>query len=632
MTGSEIRRRYLAYFKARGHQLIPRSRLVPQDDPTTLFTGSGMQPLLPYLLGAEHPAGRRLVNSQVCFRAQDIDEVGDNRHTTGFEMLGNWSLGDYFKSDQLSWFFGFLVDELGLDPDRLYVTCFAGSREHNLKADHDSAAIFRQLYADRGIKAETVMIGPAAAGARIGLGSGRIFYYDDAENWWSRAGGLNQTPVGDPAGADCEFFYDFGPDYHDQDRWGLAHPASDSGRFLEIGNSVFMEYRRAPDGRFLALANRNVDFGGGLERLAAACADQADVFRTDLLAPIINRLEDLAGRSYEDCCQAMRIIADHWRAASWLIVDGVRPSNQQQGYVLRRLIRRALRWSFGLNISQPLSAGLSPVISQIYQADYPEMADPELLVTVFAKEESLFRQTLKSGLGAFSKLTAAGRLDGSGLFKLYDTYGFPVELSLEEAAKQNVSLDPAARADFAELMNQQKARSKAAIGAGQFKGGLADQQPMTIRHHTATHLLYKALRDLLGETVVQRGSNVTADRLRFDFSYDSRLSPDQLAALEARVNDQIDHDWPMVWRTEDTQAALASGVLGAFGDKYGPQVRVYTVGDPDGRHYSREICGGPHVKRTGDLATGGRRFKILKQESSSAGVRRLRAALVAGGN
>ena len=630
MTAQEIRQRYLDYFKDRNHQLINRGQLVPQDDPTTLFTGSGMQPLLPYLLGESHPAGQRLVNSQPCLRAQDIDEVGDNRHTTGFEMLGNWSLGDYFKNDQLNWFFDFLVKELGLDPRKIYVTCFIGQPDLAIPADQEAAKIFEDIYRRYQIEAKVVSLGSAANGDRQGLAGGRIFYYDDKENWWSRGGGIEQTPIGDPAGGDCEFFYDFGPKYHDQAKFGQAHPASDSGRFLEIGNSVFMEYRRQPDGSFQPLARKNVDFGGGLERLAAAVANEPDVFKSSLLWPLVSKIETLCGQTYQEQFLAMRIIADHFRAASWLVVDGVQPSNKEQGYVLRRLLRRSLRWALNLGIEGDLGEQLTPVIGQIYGDDYPEFKDLEKLAGVFLKEEATFRKTLKSGLANFKKITLDGHLDGPGLFQLYDTYGFPVELSLEEAQKQAVKLAPEAQAQFADLMKAQKDRSRAAVTAGQFKGGLADHQPMTVKHHTATHLLYRALRNILGEKVSQRGSNVTADRLRFDFSYDQRLESEQLTAVEAMVNQQIEKDWPISWRLEKTDQALASGVIGAFGDKYGPEIKVYTVGDPDGDHYSREICGGPHVERTGQLAEDDRYFKILKQESSSAGVRRIKAALVAG--
>ena len=625
MTTKDIRQRYLDYFEAQNHVRVPRASLVPVDDPTTLLTGSGMQPLLPYLLGADHPAGQRLVNSQPCIRAQDIDEVGDNRHTTGFEMLGNWSLGDYFKSEQLLWFFNFLVDELGLDVNKIYSTCFRGSDADGLPSDDASGQILADLYHQRGIKAKIVDLGSAEKASQTGMLGGRIFYYDDAENWWSRGGAIAKTPLGDPAGGDCEFFYDFGEELHDESVWGKPHPASDSGRFLEVGNAVFMEYQRLESG-FVALDQKNVDFGGGLERLAAAANNSPDVFMTSLLWPIIEKLQELGSVGYADRQSELRIIADHFRAASWLVVDGVEPSNKEQGYILRRLIRRALRFGLELGIDSGLSGSLAPTVSRLYADDYPEWSAVDKLTLVLSREEDLFRRTLRSGVRAFTKLTQHGQLDGEGLFKLYDTFGFPVELSLEEAAQTDCQVAATARDDFDQLMAKQQQRSRTA--AGQFKGGLADHEPMTVKHHTTTHLMYRALRNILGDEVVQRGSNVTAERLRFDFSFPAKLTPEQLEAIETMVNQQIDRNWPVNWRLEDTKAALSDGVLGAFGDRYGEQVRVYTVGDPDGKHYSREICGGPHVAKTGDLATGGLRFKILKEESSSAGVRRIKAAMV----
>ncbi len=629
MTANEIRQRYFDYFEARNHARIPRAGLVPVDDPTTLLTGSGMQPLLPYLLGTDHPAGQRLVNSQPCIRAQDIDEVGDNRHTTGFEMLGNWSLGDYFKAEQLPWFFNFLVDELGLDVNKLYSTCFRGSDAAGLPSDDASGQILADLYCQRGLEAKIVDLGSAKQASQTGMLGGRIFYYDDTENWWSRGGAIAKTPLGDPAGGDCEFFYDFGEELHDESVWGQPHPASNSGRFLEVGNAVFMEYQRLASG-FVALDQKNVDFGGGLERLAAATNNNPDVFMTSLLLPVIEKLQELGGVSYDDRQSELRVIADHLRAAAWLVVDGVEPSNKEQGYILRRLIRRALRVGLELGINSGLSASLAPTVSRLYVDDYPEWSAVDKLTSVLSREEDLFRQTLRSGVRAFTKLTQHGQLDGDGLFKLYDTFGFPVELSLEEADQTGCQVAATARDDFDQLMAKQQQRSRTA--AGQFKGGLADHQPMTVKHHTATHLMYRALRNILGDEVVQRGSNVTAERLRFDFSFPAKLTAEQLEAIEAMVNQQIDCDWTINWRLEDTKTALSDGVLGAFGDRYGDQVRVYTVGDPDGEHYSREICGGPHVDKTGDLAAGSLRFKILKEESSSAGVRRIRAALVASGD
>ena len=610
----------------RGHVLIQRSSLLPQDDPTTLFTSSGMQPLLPYLLGAEHPAGRRLANSQICLRTQDIDEVGDCSHTTCFEMLGNWSLGDYFKVEQLRWFFEFLVDDLDLDVRRLYATCFRGDNSRSISPDDESAHILQKLYAEKGIEAKIVDLKNTEKAAEIGMQGGRIFFYDDAENWWSRGGGISETPVGDPAGGDCEFFFDFGEQLHDTERYGEPHPASDSDRFLEIGNSVFMEYRRQQEG-FVPLNSQNVDFGGGLERLAAAAAGESDVFKTDLLWPLVEKLEPLAAGDYQSMPGDFRIIADHLRAAVWLALDGVTPSNKEQGYVMRRLLRRAQLRAAKLEINGSLSELLVPTVCQSYGSAYPEFESAgERILGVLQKEEKVFRQTLKAGLREFQKATAAGSLNGAALFKLYDTFGFPKELSLEEAAARGLEIDGRLEADFEQLMEEQRRRSQTAA-IGEFKGGLANQEVMTVRYHTATHLMYKALKLVLGDEVQQRGSNITTERLRFDFSYGQKVDRERLAEVEEIVNKQIEADLPVGWETMDTDRALAEGVLGAFGDKYGPQVKVYSVGRPDEESFSKEICGGPHVERTSELAIGGRRFKIVKEEACAAGIRRIKAVL-----
>ncbi len=372
MTAQEIRKAYLDYFVERGHKIIPRALLVPYNDPTTLFTGSGMQPLLPYLLGEEHPDGVKLVDSQTCLRAQDIEDVGNNRHTTFFEMLGNWSLGDYFKEQQIRWFFEFLIDTVGLDPNKIYATCFIGSEEHGIERDDTSAKIWQKLFAEKGIDAKIVSMGSQQDGNDRGMEGGRIFFYDDGENWWSRGGGLNKTPIGDPCGPDSEVFYDFGEEHH-AEGYGLPHPASDSGRFMEIGNQVFMQYQRTETG-FVPLAKQNVDFGGGLERIAAASINSPDVFKISLLKPIIDKLEQISGKDYASNTESMRVIADHLRAAVFLAVDGIVPSNKEQGYVMRRLLRRAIRFAFDLGIEQNFLEQIVPVIADLYHEDYPEVA------------------------------------------------------------------------------------------------------------------------------------------------------------------------------------------------------------------------------------------------------------------
>lgn len=638
MDTQAIRKAYLEFFKARGHEIIPRALLVPQNDPTTLFTGSGMQPLLPYLLGQEHPSGKRLVDSQTCLRAQDIDETGDNRHTTFFEMLGNWSLGDYFKSEQLPWFFEFLTDTVGLDPARLYVTCFIGDEVSNIPKDTDSAGIWRKLFADKGIEAKEVEIGSEADGYKLGMQGGQIFYYDASKNWWCRAGTIGEMPVGEPGGPDSEVFYDFGTP-HDESYGDKCHPNCDCGRFSEIGNSVFMEYIKTTDG-FEHLPKRNVDFGGGLERIAAAAINDPDIYRISVMRPVVEKLEQLSGKTYEANTNSMRVITDHLRAATFLAVDGITPSNKEQGYVMRRLLRRAIRFAFDLGIEQALCEQAVPIVVDLYREDYPEFdSRRQAVIDSMVKEEKLFRQTLRKGLREFEKIAGQGheatdndqnipppKLTGQNLFYLYDTYGFPIELSKEEAFKREIEISTDAGENFNRLMEEQRNRSRTAT-KGEFKGGLADHSEVTTKYHTATHLMYRALRNVLGDHVIQRGSNITAERLRFDFSHPEKMTPEQIKSVEDMVNEQIAKDWPMTWREENTQAALGSGVMGAFGDRYGETVKVYTVGNPEGDFYSREICGGPHIEHTGQLAEDGKRFKIIKEESSSAGVRRIKAVL-----
>ncbi|HRQ87050.1 MAG TPA: alanine--tRNA ligase-related protein, partial [Candidatus Saccharibacteria bacterium] len=418
-----------------------------------------------------HPKGVRLVDSQTCLRAQDIEDVGDNRHTTFFEMLGNWSMGDYFKEQQIRWFFEFLVDVVGLDPHKIYVTAYIGDEKHGIPRDTEAAEIWQKVFAEKGIEANVADIGSQADGDKRGILPGeRIFFYDDGENWWSRGGGLEQTPIGDPCGPDSEVFYDFGEQNHDAS-YGKAHPASDSGRFMEIGNQVFMQYKRQEDGSFEPLEKKNVDFGGGLERIAAAQMDSPDVFRISLLWPIVEGLERLSSKSYESNTTSMRVIADHLRAAVFLAVDGVVPSNKEQGYVMRRLLRRATRFAFDLGLEQNFFEDIVPVIADLYVNDYPEVAEKRHdIIAILAKEEKVFRQTLRKGLKQLEKFANNG-LTGTELFTLYDTFGFPVELSTEEAFKQNIKLSENWREEFEEKMAEQRARSQTAA-KGTFKGGL----------------------------------------------------------------------------------------------------------------------------------------------------------------
>jgi len=626
MNAQDIRNSYLQFFSERGHAIIPRAQLIPFNDPTTLFTGSGMQPLLPYLLGQEHPSGVRLVDSQTCLRAQDIEDVGDNRHTTFFEMLGNWSMGDYFKEQQIRWFAEFLIDVVGLDPHKIYVTAFMGDEKNGIPRDDEAANIWQKVFTERGIQADIAEIGSQADGDARGIKPGeRIFFYDDGENWWSRGGGLEKTPIGDPCGPDSEVFYDFGPENH-AEGYGLAHPASDSGQFMEIGNQVFMQYQRNDDGSFTPLKKQNVDFGGGLERIAAASINSPDVFRISLLWPIIEKIQTLSGKNYESNTASMRVIADHLRAAVFLAVDGVKPANKEQGYVMRRLLRRAIRFAFDLGIEQNFFEEIVPVIADLYATDYPEVAAArDEVIATLVKEEKVFRQTLRKGLKQLEKF-AETSITGSELFTLYDTFGFPVELSTEEAFKQDIALSENWRGEFDDKMAEQRARSQTAA-KGTFKGGLGGQTLQHMKYHTATHLMYAALKKVVGDHVTQHGSNITEERLRFDFNNDEKVTREQLDEVEKLVNEWISWDVPVSFTEYPTTEAFEMGAIGAFGDKYGETVKVYQMGENEKR-VSFEICGGPHVDHTGQLAEDGKVFKITKEEASSAGIRRVKAVLV----
>ncbi|MBI2009457.1 alanine--tRNA ligase [Candidatus Saccharibacteria bacterium] len=628
MNAQEIRKKYFEYFQEKGHKVIPRASLVPQDDPTTLFTGSGMQPLVPYLLGEKHPAGKRLVNSQTCFRAEDMDEVGDNRHTTFFEMLGNWSLGDYYKEEQLPWFWEFLTKELKLPKDRLWATCFEGDKKLGIPRDDESAAIWKKL----------------------GVLEDKIVFYGAEHNWWSREGEPSRMRDGEPGGPDSEVFYEFTGVEHDNKYSEKCHPNCDCGRFGEIGNSVFMAYKKKSKG-FEPLPKPNVDFGGGLERLAAAVNNNPDMFKISLIWPIIEGLEKLSGKKYAEHQQSMRVIADHMRAAIFLAVDGVMPSNKTQGYVLRRLLRRAIRYALDIGIEHDLCEKVAKIVVDIYKPDFPEVEKAEKeVIEAFIREEKLFRQTLRHGLREFEayfkpakeydtktatqeeKIKKMGHykpapstLTGELLFKLYDQDGFPVDLSKEESRKRGIKIADDADKVFNQQMQEQRKRSQTA-SAGMFKGGLADHSEAVVKLHTTTHLMYRALKDVLGDHVVQRGSNITAERTRFDFSHPQKVTPEQLKKVEDIVNQKIKEDLPVSWKEEKTPEAFKKGASGAFGDKYGDRVKVYTIGDP-ARPFSREICGGPHVEHTGIIGEGGKRFKIVKEEASSAGVRRIKATL-----
>ncbi|MGB3946051.1 MAG: alanine--tRNA ligase [Candidatus Saccharimonadales bacterium] len=633
MNAQQIRNAYLDFYKQRGHAVVKRAPLILEDDPTTLFTGSGMQPMIPYLLGQPHPEGNRIVDSQTCLRAQDIEDIGDNRHTTFFEMIGNWSMGDYFKKEQIEWMFEFLTEVVGLDASKLYVTCFIGAPEYGIPKDTEAAEIWKPLFESKGLSTIEADMGSEEEGYARGMKPGeRIFYYDGSKNWWSRNGAPESTPIGDPCGPDSEMFYDFGTP-HDTSYGEYCHPNCDCGRFMEIGNNVFMAYRKTGDGQFEELEQKNIDHGSGLERIAAAKLNDPDVFRISLMWPIIEKLQSLSGKKYESHTNAMRVIADHLRAATFLAVDGCVPSNKEQGYVMRRLLRRAIRFAFELGIEQNFFEEIVPVIADLYHDDFPEVAARrDEVIGVLVKEEKVFRQTLRKGLKEMAKFAANGSIDGTVLFTLYDTYGFPVELSTEEAYKQEYDVPADWREQFDLCMKEQRERSQTAA-KGTFKGGLGGQTLQHKKYHTATHLMYQALRDVLGDHVVQRGSNITEDRLRFDFSHPEKVTREQLDQVEAIVNREIAKDLKVSFAEYPTHEATGSlGALGQFGDRYGETVKVYSMKDPhdaaDTRPFSFEICGGPHVDHTSQLSEDGKKFKITKEEASSAGIRRIKAELV----
>ena len=626
MNTQEIRNAYIKFFEERAHVEIKRAPLVLTGDPTTLFTGSGMQPIIPYLLGEKHDAGLRLVDSQTCLRAQDIEDIGDNRHTTFFEMLGNWSLGDYFKQQQIEWMFEFLSDVVKLDMSKVYVTCYAGAEQFGIAKDTEAAEIWAKLFASKNISNDQADIGSEEAGYARGMKDGeRIFYYDGSKNWWSRNGNEANTPIGDPCGPDSEMFYEFDI-AHNTDFGEFCHPNCDCGRFMEIGNNVFMAYKKVADGKFEPLEKPNVDHGSGLERIAAAKLNDPDVFKISLMWPIIEKLQTLSGKKYESHTESMRVIADHLRAATFLAVDGCVPSNKEQGYVMRRLLRRAIRYSFDLGIEQNFLEQVVPVIADLYTEDFPEVKEKrDEVIAVLVKEEKVFRQTLRKGLKQMEKFATDG-LSGTELFTLYDTFGFPVELSTEEAQSQSILLSKNWRQEFDDKMAEQRARSQTAA-KGIFKGGLGGDSLQHKKYHTATHLMYAALKKVVGDHVTQHGSNITEERLRFDFNNDEKVTREQLDEVETLVNEWISWDLPVSFQEYPTAEAFEMGAIGAFGDKYGETVKVYKMGD-EPKRVSFEICGGPHVDHTGQLAEDGKIFKITKEESSSSGIRRIKAILV----
>lgn len=562
----------------------------------------------------------------------DIEEVGDNRHTTFFEMLGNWSFGDYFKNEQLSFFFTFLTDEIGLDPRRLYVTVFLGDENNGVARDTESVAIWKQLFKSKGIEAQDAVMVSEEEGGKRGIREGeRIFFYDSKKNWWSRSGTPEKMPAGEPGGPDSEVFYCFEHVAHDPRFGPKCHPNCDCGRFLEIGNSVFMQFIKKEDGSFAELPKRNVDFGGGLERIAAAKNDDPDVFRIAPLSTIIAALEQAGGKTYgthPDDIRAFRIVADHMRGATFMLADGVRPANTERGYILRRLIRRAVRYADKLTIPSGKLADIARIVIDDYRDAYPELKTAETtILEEISREEERFRETLARGMKETQKLVAMGNISGKDAATLFTTYGFPVELTEEIAREAGVFVD---LAGFHEEMKKHQELSRA--GSEQkFKGGLADTEEKTVRLHTAHHLLLKALQIVLGPEVHQRGSNITQERLRIDFSYGQKMTDEQKAEVERIVNEKIAEGLPVIRSEMSRERAEKLGAEHEFGQKYPEMVSVYSIGPKDATPenprfeecYSIEFCGGPHVTNTSQLG----HFHIQKEEAVAQGIRRIKAVL-----
>ncbi|NTU47108.1 alanine--tRNA ligase [Candidatus Roizmanbacteria bacterium] len=603
ITHFELRKRYKKFMIERGHVEVPPIPLVPKDDPTTLFTGSGMQQFMPNLLGEIHQSGTRLFDIQPCIRAQDIEEVGDNRHTTSFEMIGNWSLGDYFKKEQIAWLFEFLTQQLELDPHKLFVSVFKGI--DGIPADEESIAIWQSVFQKIGIDAK--------------LGE-RIFTYD-TKNWWSRAGSPSEMPSGEPGGPDSEVFYDFGTP-HDLAFGPECHPNCDCGRFMEIGNSVFMEYLKQPDGSFTPLPKKNIDFGGGFERLLAANNDNSDVFLTDLYKEIMQAVELASGKQYaSENKMPMRVIADHIKASTFLIKQGVVPSNKEQGYVLRRLLRRAAIKMRELNGHLTPSDEFEEIVSAVLRTYSGEGLyfdtwgeDRELIFPVIQEEMCRFGKSLDKGLKEIEKME---EVNAKQAFDLYQSYGFPVEITEELLQQKGKKLDrDAFRAEF----EKHRALSRTA-SAGMFKGGLADQSEQTLKYHTATHLLHQALFDVLGNDVRQEGSNISAERLRFDFYHVSKPTEDQIKQIELILNKKIAEELPVSFVILPKDEATKLGAKSFFKEKYPDQVKVYYIGNTLETAYSKEFCGGPHVKNTKEIGS----FSLYKMEKIGANMFRIYA-------
>jgi alanyl-tRNA synthetase len=605
MTSHELRQKYLDFFKEKEHAIIPSAPLVPENDPTVLFTTAGMHPLVPFLMGEKHPLGKRLANVQKCVRTPDIDDVGDNRHLTFFEMLGNWSLGDYFKREAIEWSFEFLTSEkwLGLDPRRLFVTVFEG--DDNAPRDEESIKIWKEQFRKAGIEAEV-------AEDKMVNYEKRIVPLGKDDNWWGPAGNTG------PCGPDTEMFYDVSPENGTVEG---NFEKLNGPRLVEIWNDVFMEYNKKADGTFEKLVAQNVDTGMGLERTLVTLTGKESVFDTEIFQPVIRKIEEISNKEYQsgEGGSSMRIIADHLRTAVFMIADGVEPSNVERGYILRRLIRRAVRQGKMLGIEDNFTSKIAEVVIGEYKDVYPELDREEnKIIEALDQEEVRFRQTLEKGLKKIKEIIAESRsaekISGEKAFYLFSTFGFPLELTKEIAGEHNMAVD---EEEFHKEFEKHQDLSRT-VSSGMFKGGLADAGENSARLHTATHLLLASLRKVLGEHVLQKGSNITGERLRLDFSHDKKMTAEEISEVEKLVNEAISENIPMKCDEMTLEEAQKMGAMGVFGEKYGDKVKVYSILD-----FSREICGGPHAGETGELG----KFRIKKEESSSAGVRRIKAVL-----
>lgn len=604
MTASDILERYINFFNKREHVQIENSSLVPQNDPTTLFTSSGMQPLLPYFLGENHPSGKRLVNVQNCFRAQDIDEVGDNRHTTFFRMLGNWSLGDYFKKEQIPWFWGFLTQELNLPKDRLYVTVFSG--DENVGFDKEANDIWEEIFKNENL-------------------TDRIFQGNVLKNWWSRAGIPSNMPVGEIGGPDSEVYYMFDGEHGPECTGNPNDPTTcECGKFLEIGNSVFMEYVKTENG-FDRLPQQNVDFGGGLERLLAALENKQDIFETSLFYPIVNTIENTTAKEYAKNSREIRIILDHFVSSVFIISNNIKPSNKEQGYILRRLIRRGLDNFYLLN-GDTIVPVIEKIVEQYKKTDPVLLEKFELIKNIILEEEDTYQKALQGGKKLIEKELKGERLGDElmGSVEISPDLAFKAITSFGLGPTQLESLGYIFdKQKLAELIkNHQDVSRKGA--EKKFAGGLADHSDLTIKGHTATHLMHQALRDVLGNKVHQSGSNITSERVRFDFNYDEKLTQEQIEKIEEIVREKIKEDLPVRSTIMNLSEAKELGAIGLFDEKYSDKVKIYTIGGSESdlkSAYSKEFCGGPHVNKTSEINS----FDILKEEGVSRGIRRIYA-------